>query len=159
MKSAIAIVMMSAGAALAQGDDASMRDLAAKAGIGGIGLSACSDVTGAENAPLLAQAGDWLLGYMAGRIDAGEMLVEDEPLSAASSIDIVTSIATFCAENPDATVLAAARRYGGRVFGTEPVRRAFEIAPSVVKRPESRPETDDTAEADVDEQASGDLPD
>jgi|GEM_PF-5633173 len=129
------------GAAMAQDTSEDIIALAEEAGIGGLGLAPCRDVTGPENAPLLAQAGDWMLGYMAGRIDAGETLVEGEPLSAASSIDIVTSIATFCVQNPDATVLGAARRYGQRVFGTEPVDRQFEDAPSEVPRPAARPES------------------
>ena len=104
------------GAAMAQDTSEDIIALAEEAGIGGLGLAPCRDVTGPENAPLLAQAG-------------------------ASSIDIVTSIATFCVQNPDATVLGAARRYGQRVFGTEPVDRQFEDAPSEVPRPAARPES------------------
>lgn len=140
MRILILLGIVMGGMAHAQGNEPGVAELAAEAGIGGIGLRPCADVIGAANAPILAQAGDWMLGYMAGRIDAGETLVEGEPLSAASSIDIVTSIAAFCAGNADATVLAAARRYGQRVFGTEPVRRAFETAPTVTGRPAPRPE-------------------
>lgn len=134
----LALILL-AGMAHAQDTAPSVTEAAEARGIGGMGLTACRDLAGAENTPLLAQAGDWMLGYMAGRIDAGEMLVADEPLSAASSIDVVTSIATFCGANGEATVLAAARRYGQRVFGTEPLQRSFETAPAAVTRPESRP--------------------
>ena len=119
--------------------EAALAERAGDAGIGGVGLEPCSGVVGADNAPMLAQASDWALGYMAGRIDGGDTLVAGEPLSAANSIDLVTGLLLHCRENPDHTVLAAARAYGARVFGTEPVERAFEDAPGIAPRPRSRP--------------------
>ena len=110
-----------------------------EAGIGGIALELCENVVGAQNAPVLAQAGDWGLGYMAGRIDAGEMLVEGTPLSASNSIDIVTSVALHCRDNPEDSVLDALRLYAETVFGTSPVTRSIEGAPPNAPRPMPRP--------------------
>lgn len=117
-----------------------MVEEAAAAGIGGLGLETCANLVGAENSPRLAEATDWTLGYMAGRLDAGEKLVKDEPLAASDSTDIATALLLHCRNAPDATVLAAARAYGERVFGTEPELRQFEAAPIEVIHPKPRPE-------------------
>lgn len=109
------------------------------AGIGGIGLQPCGQITGVENVNVLAQAADWALGYMAGRIDGGDTLTEGEPLVALDSTDVATSMLIFCRANPGLPVIEAARSFGGRVFGTEPVTQSFAQAPESVPRPRPRP--------------------
>lgn len=155
MLARIILAMAAATAAFptaAQKAEGTLAEEAAAAGIGGVGLSPCADLVGVENVSVLAQAADWALGYMAGRIDAGDALVEGEPLDASSSTDIATGILLFCTDNPDATLLAATRSYGERVFGTEPVRRSFERVPARVPRPRPRPpgRTPETADATPD---------
>ncbi|SPJ24298.1 hypothetical protein [Palleronia abyssalis] len=84
--------------------------------VGGIGRLACSEITGAANAPYLAQASDWALGYMAGRIDAGQSPAEGETLSPDDSVDVIAGIAIRCRETPDAPVIDAVRAYADRIF-------------------------------------------
>ena len=86
----------------------------------GIGIQDCSTIRGVQNAPVLAQAADWALGYMAGRRDAGHSPVDGTPLSTTSPTDIATSIVLYCREYPHAVILDALRDYGTRVFAEGP---------------------------------------
>lgn len=110
--SLIAGLMLCAAPATAQ-DDTPQDDVP----LGGVGRLACSQVTGAGNLPYLSQAADWALGYMAGRLDAGQVLQDDAALSPADPIDLVTGIATRCTETPDAPVIDAVRDIAAKVFG------------------------------------------
>ncbi len=84
--------------------------------IGGVGLLSCADVTGAAQAPYLAQVGDWALGYMAGRIDAGQSPVAGAALSPARAGDVVTAIAIRCRQAPDMIVAEAVRSVAQKIF-------------------------------------------
>lgn len=86
----------------------------------GIGIQGCETVRGVENAPVLAQAADWALGYMAGRRDAGHSPVDGTPLSTIDPTDLAVSIALYCREYPYAIILDALRDYGTRVFAEGP---------------------------------------
>lgn len=85
--------------------------------VGGVGRMACAQVMGPENAPYLGQVGDWALGYMAGRIDAGQAPVEGATLSSADSVDVVAGIALRCREDADMPVIDAVRSFAEEVFG------------------------------------------
>ena len=86
----------------------------------GIGIQGCETVRGVENAPVLAQAADWALGYMAGRRDGGHSPVDGTPLSTVSPTDLAVSISLYCREYPHAIILDALRDYGTRVFAEGP---------------------------------------
>ncbi len=100
---------------------------AQEAPVGGIGALACREVVGAENAPYLAQVGDWALGYLSGRLDAGQRPAAGTALSTGSAIDAVTGIAVRCARRPDMAVIDAVRDYAAGIFDEPPQGRA--IAP------------------------------
>ena len=87
--------------------------------VGGVGRLACRAVIGPENAAYLGQVGDWALGYMAGRLDAGDELEEDATLSPDDTLDVITGIAVRCRETPDQPVIEAVRSFAERVFGAE----------------------------------------
>ena len=89
-------------------------------GMAGIGVQGCETVAGAENAPVLAAAVDWGLGYLAGRRDGGHRPVAGEPLSTTDPADLATSIVLYCRQNPYGLVLDALRAYGLRVFAEGP---------------------------------------
>lgn len=101
-----------AGPALAQTDPGE--------GIGGIGTAACEDIAGVENLPLLAQATDWGLGYLAGRQDGGQDAMGGATLSTSDPADVAVAIATYCRQYPYALVLDAVRGYGLEVFPDGP---------------------------------------
>lgn len=107
-------------------------------GIGGLGLRPCAEFTGVENAPLLAQSADWMLGYMAGRIDGGDRRDTSSQLSTEDQFDLVTGIAGYCTSNPDRPLIDAARNYARGVFGTDPVYMEESAPPDRVPRPPSR---------------------
>ena len=89
-------------------------------GMAGIGVQGCETVAGAQNAPVLAAAVDWGLGYLAGRRDGGHRPVPGEPLSTTDPADLATSIVLYCRANPYGLVLDALRAYGLRVFAEGP---------------------------------------
>lgn len=93
---------------------------AAEEEIAGLGTRDCAELAGAENAPVLAAAVDWGLGYLAGRTDAGHEHVAGEPLSTTDAADLAVGIVLYCKENPYGVVLDALRAYGLRVFGEGP---------------------------------------
>ncbi|QFU09240.1 hypothetical protein PARPLA_02430 [Rhodobacteraceae bacterium THAF1] len=128
--SLIAGLMLCAAPATAQ-DDTPQDDVP----LGGVGRLACSQVTGAGNLPYLSQAADWALGYMAGRLDAGQVLQDDAALSPADPIDLVTGIATRCTETPDAPVIDAVRDIAAKVFGD-----AADAGPVVADAPPPEPD-------------------
>lgn len=116
--------------------------------IGGVGLQYCANVTGAENAPNLAEAVDWAMGYFAGRIDAGQMPGQPGPLTA-DPMDAAVAITQFCRANPASTVLEAVRDQSLQVFASHPAPQAplaedlaatsqFEM-PVSMPRPKPRP--------------------
>ncbi|MGR3541931.1 MAG: hypothetical protein ACU0BS_10950 [Hasllibacter sp.] len=113
MKSAfpvlLALCTLPAGAQTVPGD-----------GIGGIGTAACEDIAGIDNLPMLAQATDWALGYLAGRQDGGQQRTSDATLSTADPADVAVSLATYCRSYPYGLVLDAARNYGTEVFAEGP---------------------------------------
>lgn len=97
------------------------------AAVGGIGTLACREVIGAENAPYLAQVGDWALGYLAGRLDAGQVAAAGTALSTDAAIDAVTGISVRCRLQPDMAVIDAVRDYAGGIFDEDP--RAGAVSP------------------------------
>ncbi|PRY95546.1 hypothetical protein BCF33_1167 [Hasllibacter halocynthiae] len=108
--------------------------------IGGIGTATCEDISGVENLPLLAQATDWGLGYLAGRQDGGQDVTEAATLSTADPADVAIAIGTYCREYPYALVLDAARDYGLDVFAEGP-RPDPALGPDLPnRRPAARPE-------------------
>lgn len=86
----------------------------------GIGIQGCETVRGVENLPVLAQAADWALGYMAGRRDGGHTPVDGTPLTTIDPTDLAVSISLYCREYPHAVILDALRDYGTRVFAEGP---------------------------------------
>lgn len=99
--------------------DNGVPDTEAEPPVGGVGRLACAAIVGPENAAYLGQAGDWALGYMAGRIDAGEEVTGGATLSPDDTVDVVSGIAVRCRENPDQPVIEAVRAFAERVFGAE----------------------------------------
>ena len=89
-------------------------------GMAGVGVQGCETITGVDNAPVLAAAVDWGLGYMAGRRDGGHRPVPGEPLSTTDPADLAVGILRYCRENPYGLVLDALRSYGRRVFAEGP---------------------------------------
>ena len=89
--------------------------------LGGVGRMVCAQLAGARNAPYLGQVGDWALGYMAGRVDAGQTPVDGATLSTADPADVVAGVALRCRQDPDMAVIDAVRSYATEVFG-EPAR-------------------------------------
>ena len=87
--------------------------------LGGVGRFACAQITGVDNFVYLGQAADWALGYMAGRLDAGQTIAADATISPADSIDLVTGIATRCAETPEAAVIDAVRDIALKIYGED----------------------------------------
>ncbi|WP_375262938.1 hypothetical protein [Palleronia sp.] len=126
------------------GQDAGTPDAEAEPPVGGVGRLACAAIIGPENAPYLGQAGDWALGYMAGRLDAGDELGEGSTLSPDDSLDVVAGIAVRCHENPDQPVIEAVRGFAQRVFGTE--AQAGPVAPDAPPPPPDMPDSAASAE-------------
>ena len=89
-------------------------------GMAGVGVQGCETIAGVENAPVLAAAVDWGLGYLAGRRDGGHTPVEGEPLSTTDPADLATGLVLYCREHPRGLVLDALRAYGERVFAEGP---------------------------------------
>ena len=89
-------------------------------GMAGVGVQGCETIAGAENAPVLAAAVDWGLGYLAGRRDGGHRPVTGEPLSTTDPADLATGLVLYCREHPHGLVLDALRTYGLRVFAEGP---------------------------------------
>jgi len=108
---------MIAAFAAAPGLAAGQQDEGLAGGIGGIGLASCASVAGAGNAPRLAEAADWALGYMAGRLDAGQKAGAEAALVTDQGADLATAILLHCADEPASSVLAAMRAYAARAFG------------------------------------------
>ncbi len=116
-------------------------------GMAGIGVQGCESISGAENAPVLAAAVDWGLGYLAGRRDGGNRPVEGEPLSTTDPADLATGLVLYCRENPYGLVLDALRAYGLRVFAEGP-QADPSSGPRLPRiRPLPRPEDTPVAEA------------
>ncbi len=111
MPRALALLILLALPLSAQGQDAV---------VGGIGLLACREVVGPENIPYLAQVGDWALGYLAGRLDAGQVPVAGATLSPGLAADVVTGVALRCRQNPDMAVIDAVRAFAGEIFAEPP---------------------------------------
>ena len=103
LRSLSALVLLSTGPAFAQD---------AEDAVGGVGRLACSEVSGPGNAAYLGQVADWALGYMAGRIDAGQTPSDDATLSPSDSIDVITGIASRCNATPSAPVIDAVSAIG-----------------------------------------------
>ena len=99
---------------------ATCQEVLGSEGMAGVGVQGCETVTGVENAPVLAAAVDWGLGYMAGRRDGGHRPVPGEPLSTTDPADVAVGILRYCRENPYGLVLDALRSYGRRVFAEGP---------------------------------------
>ena len=128
----IAAALLGALPALAQTDPGEA--------IGGMGTLACQEITGVDNLPMLAQATDWALGYLAGRQDGGQAVVEDATLSTADAADVAVVLATYCNSYPYGLVLDAARSYGTEVFAEGPVPDPA-LGPTLpALRPPARPE-------------------
>lgn len=109
-------------------------------GMAGIGVQECRSVLGARNAPVLAAAVDWGLGYLAGRRDGGHRPVEGEPLSTTDPADLAVGLVLYCREYPYGLVLDALRSYGQRVFAEGP-EAAPALRPNLPRlRPPPRPE-------------------
>ncbi len=122
---------------------------AQEARAGGIATLACREVIGEGSAPYLAQVGDWTLGYLAGRLDAGQVPSEDTALSTDAGIDAVTDIAVRCRQDPGVAVIDAVRDYARGIFDEEP--QGGPVSPlamgdtdedivGAAPRPEPRPE-------------------
>lgn len=122
------------------GQDAGAPDTEAEPPVGGVGRLACSAIVGPENAAYLGQVGDWALGYMAGRLDAGDELAEGETLSPDDTVDVVAGVAVRCRENPDQPVIEAVRGFAERVFGTE-----AQAGPIVADAPPPPPDAPESA--------------
>lgn len=118
-------------------------DSEAEPPVGGVGRLACGAIVGAENAAYLGQAGDWAMGYMAGRIDAGEEVLEDATLSPDDAVDVVSGIAVRCRENPDQPVIQAVRTFAERVFGAE-----AQAGPVTADAPPPAPDMPESAASD-----------
>lgn len=112
-------LMLSLLALPAFAQDSGSPDPEAEPPVGGVGRLACGAIVGPENVAYLGQAGDWAMGYMAGRIDAGEEVIEDATLSPDDAVDVVSGIAMWCRENRDQPVIQAVRTFAERVFGSE----------------------------------------
>ena len=106
----------------------------------GIGVQGCETIAGAENAPMLAAAVDWGLGYLAGRRDGGHRPVEGEPLSTTDPADLATGLVLYCREHPHGLVLDALRAYGLRVFAEGPEADPPIHPPLPRIRPSPRPD-------------------
>lgn len=122
------------------GQDAGSSDTEAEPPVGGVGRLACSAIVGPENAAYLGQVGDWALGYMAGRLDAGDELAEGETLSPDDTVDVVAGVAVRCRESPDQPVIEAVRDFAERVFGTE-----AQAGPIVADAPPPPPDAPENA--------------
>ena len=109
-------------------------------GMAGVGVQGCETVSGVENAPMLAAAVDWGLGYLAGRRDGGHRPVPGEPLSTTDPADLATGIVLYCRENPYGLVLDALRAYGQRVFAEGPEADPAQQPRLPRTRPPRRPE-------------------
>ena len=108
--------------------------------IGGIGTADCASISGVDNLPMLAQATDWALGYLAGRQDGGQEVTRGATLSTADPADVAVSIATYCRLFPYGLVLDAARNYGTEVFAEGPAPDPA-LGPDLpAMRPPARPE-------------------
>ena len=89
--------------------------------IAGPGIADCAAVSGVENVMNLAQATDWAMGYLAGRMDAGHSPEVDDPAALTDPLELAFQIRTYCDENPYALVLDALRAYGRDVFAAGPM--------------------------------------
>lgn len=148
---------MIAAFAIAPGLAAGQQDEGQAGGIGGIGLASCASVTGAENAPRLAEAADWALGYMAGRLDAGQKAGEEAALVTDQGADLATAILLHCAKETDSSVLAAMRAYASRAFGAEALGPTPPMLPDPPRSAPPQPDAADlTAAPDAEE--GGDAP-
>lgn len=111
--------------------------------VGGIGLLACREVIGPENAPYLAQVGDWALGYMAGRLDAGQSPAGAAAPSPGRATDVVTGVALRCRQDPDMPVIEAVRSLADRIYGE--AARAGAVDPAGAGPEPDEPEASDPA--------------
>ena len=145
------------GAGAAQEDDTPL---------GGVGRLACSQVLGVENVIQLGEVADWALGYMAGRLDAGQTVVDGAEISPADGVDVITGIAQRCRETPDAAVVTAVRdvaqviygeaAQGGKVVADPPPPEPDLPPPPGSEAPPPRPEgLVDVAETDETPETTG----
>ena len=107
--------------------------------MGGPGLADCAEVMGVENVMNLAQATDWAMGYLAGRLDAGHAPVVNDPATMTDPLEVAVRIRTYCADNPYALVLDALRDYGRDVFDDGPMPAPMSQPRLPRDAPESRP--------------------
>ncbi|TDL79720.1 hypothetical protein E2L08_08940 [Palleronia sediminis] len=125
--------------------------------VSGIGREACATIIGVDNLPLLAQAGDWALGYLAGRVDAGQSPSEGATLSPVDPVDVVTGLSARCRQAPEGPVIDAVRGYAEEVFmqaaqGGEVVAAPVPETPEILREieaggdaaPQAAPETTPT---------------
>ena len=89
--------------------------------IAGPGVADCADVMGVENVMNLAQATDWAMGYLAGRMDAGDAPVTEDMEALTDPLELAFQIRTYCDANPYALVLDALRSYGQDMFAAGPM--------------------------------------
>ena len=89
--------------------------------IAGPGVADCADVSGVDNVMNLAQATDWAMGYLAGRMDAGDAPRVDDPAVLTDPLELAFQIRTYCADNPYALVLDALRAFGRETFAAGPM--------------------------------------
>ena len=107
--------------------------------IAGPGVADCADVMGVENVMNLAQATDWAMGYLAGRMDAGDSPQAANPDALTDPLELAFQIRTYCDANPYALVLDALRAYGRDVFAAGPMPQPLSQPRLPSDAPEVRP--------------------
>ena len=107
--------------------------------IAGPGIADCAEVTGVDNVMNLAQATDWAMGYLAGRMDAGHSAEGNDPEKLTDPLELAFQIRTYCDANPYALVLDALRAYGRDVFADGPMPAPLSQPRLPQDAPEYRP--------------------
>ena len=107
--------------------------------IAGPGVADCADVMGVDNVMNLAQATDWAMGYLAGRMDAGHAAVTNDPDLLTDPLELAMQIRTYCAANSYALVLDALRAFGRDVFAAGPMPQPLSQPRLPSDAPETRP--------------------
>ena len=107
--------------------------------IAGPGVAGCADVMGVENVVNLAQATDWAMGYVAGRMDAGDAPVGTGTAALTDPLELAFRIRSYCDANPYALVLDALRDFGRETFAAGPMPEPLSQPRLPDDAPEARP--------------------